>query len=326
MKKLNRLTLPLALLLISQSAGRAIAQSAEGFDGDIYSTDIGSPTETQIDGDGCEWEATWDDLPTPLFRTFGPGLQSGTMPFWMYFGTDISGWEGTGGSAFGQIFLSLQAQDNLNFPLSAGALTFSSEEWVRLKRIDHSSCGSEIEGTLKPKFRISTAVANDASLADEYVEVSGQVILTIPMLELVSNLTGAIRQSDSGSSFGGTFNGAMLTIPIPVPSSGSNQTKATYVAERKVKKKLLSDVTLYTQQLANASCLADGWSAWPIIDESKVEGFLHDSLAGARLVGTCLPRFGPGGGGGGGTPVFDGTESFGPCSCTEGRTVECSWY
>ncbi|HIG87753.1 MAG TPA: hypothetical protein EYQ25_11975 [Planctomycetes bacterium] len=324
MKKLNRLTLPLTLLLISQSAGRAIAQSAEGFDGDIYSTDIGSPTETQIDGDGCEWQATWDPLPDPLIEKYGPGMQEDTI--FGYFGTDVTGWTGTGGSAFAQVFAAFKAKDNVTGLSSDGAYTFWGDQHVHLFRVDNNPCGSEIKGTLKPKFRIRAAVVNDASLSEESVDIDVHVTLTVPQLDIQSDLQGRIKQTDSGGSAQGSVSYGGVRFPVFVPSLGSTQSESGFMGIPQHETRELAEVDLYTAQNANISFLADGWTQWPLQDDSELEGFVYDSFAGAELRGSCLPRFGPGPGGGGGTPVLDGTESAGTCSCTEGLIVQCSFY
>ena len=127
--------------------------------------------------------------------------------------------------------------------------------------------------------------------------------------------------SETPPSGGG---GPSIPIPAGLPTTGQKFERTFKKAEKR-ETKGRSAASMTTQQSVDASAYADGFITPPLWDESKVEGYIFDSLAGGLLVGTCIqpvppveapPGSGPSGGGGSSTTLI----------CTGTRQVSVTYY
>jgi len=299
-----------SLLAISLLPATAEAQRevwARGWDGNKHTTVFEDAQKGTHAGDGCAWAAAADTFPNPLISSLGPGISRGVIPG--YLGTDINGWEIGIACAFGQLIAAAVAGDNVTFLHAVGSHAHESDEWVMLYRVDTSACESTIAGELKPKFKIHADVENDASLHTEEVVISGRSIMTISALELIADLQGEITQTDSGGSGSGSFKGWGFTLPLIIPSTGGAESTVSFIGPVQSGSASATTATMMLQTSASVSVSADGWTQFPFQDDSKVDGFLYDSMAGGRMVGTCSEPNDPN-----------------PLDCTGTRTVTCSWY
>jgi len=230
----------------------------------------------------------------------------------------------------GQVFAAVTAEDSITLQAVSVAESFENDQEIRLYRSDDSECLSRIEGRLKPKYTIRTSIENPAFNGNERVEVGAFVGLAIHELDLENELDHSVKQTASGSTVISNWTppsgggGPSIPIPAGLPTTGQKFERTFKKAEKR-ETKGRSAASMTTQQSVDASAYADGFITPPLWDESKVEGYIFDSLAGGLLVGTCIqpvppveapPGSGPSGGGGSSTTLI----------CTGTRQVSVTYY
>lgn len=305
-------------------AAPAVAQGTvadgleEGFDGTTYETHFDLPHEVIDTAFGCEWEMKADDLPLPATVRLGPGLNAAPPPVsWTPFSSfDLrTGHETRHTLAFAQIQAGVRAQDNegpwpafLDSWESEGSYTKLVEHKVEFRRIDETSCISNIEIESRPQTNVSLRIVSPALGRKQRIRIGAEVGVSCPELDGFKTGFGQYANlSDEGATegsmqFGLDMTGPNFSFPLSGPTASGDTLARTWgvINTETAAKNDIREVTVRFGANVDFNYQADGW--WygvPIgsplnygDDLAQVEGFLHQSQTNTWVSGECVP--GPG--------------------------------
>jgi hypothetical protein len=313
-----------ALVSCSVLAAPAVAQGTvadgpeSGFDGTAYETHFDLPHEVIDTAFGCEWEMKADDLPLPATVRLGPGLNAAPPPgSWTPFSSfDLrTGHETRHTLAFAQIQAGVRAQDNegpwpafLDSWESEGSYSKSVEHKVEFRRIDETSCISNIEIESRPQTNVFLRIVSPALGRKQRIRIGAEVGVSCPELDGFKTGFGQYANlSDEGATegsmqFGLDMTGPKFSLPLSGPTASGDTLARTWgaITTEEAAKNDIRAVTVRFGANVDFNYQADGW--WygvPIgsplnygDDLAQVEGFLHQSLTQTWVLGECVP--GPG--------------------------------